>query len=151
MKRPFRRKNLLGPPRDVPDTTDLINRVQQQLSAIEKKLDILISQSSRKPFEKSYVRQEHGFRERTYTRIICADCGRESEIPFKPKEGRPVYCKECFSKRKRGNQFNASRDNRPEEIKISHERRSDKREPKERQRHGKKKRSFFERKKKRAN
>jgi len=28
----------------------------------------------------------------------CADCGKDSEVPFEPKEGRPVYCKECFSK-----------------------------------------------------
>jgi len=29
-------------------------------------------------------------------KIICADCGKEDEVPFKPTEGRPVYCKECF-------------------------------------------------------
>ncbi len=28
----------------------------------------------------------------------CADCGKDSEVPFEPKEGRSVYCKECFSK-----------------------------------------------------
>ncbi|MFA5382174.1 MAG: CxxC-x17-CxxC domain-containing protein [Candidatus Micrarchaeia archaeon] len=26
----------------------------------------------------------------------CADCGKECEVPFKPTEGRPVYCRECF-------------------------------------------------------
>ncbi len=30
----------------------------------------------------------------------CADCQAECEVPFKPKEDRPVYCKECFNKRK---------------------------------------------------
>ena len=30
----------------------------------------------------------------------CADCQKECEVPFKPSGGRPVYCKECFSKRK---------------------------------------------------
>ncbi len=33
-------------------------------------------------------------------KINCSDCGKESEVPFKPKEDRPVYCKECFIKRK---------------------------------------------------
>ena len=27
----------------------------------------------------------------------CADCGQETEVPFKPTEGRPVYCRNCFS------------------------------------------------------
>ena len=30
----------------------------------------------------------------------CGDCQKECEVPFKPSGGRPVYCKECFSKRK---------------------------------------------------
>ena len=33
-------------------------------------------------------------------KIICADCGKEDEVPFKPTEGRPVYCRECFAKRR---------------------------------------------------
>ncbi len=31
-------------------------------------------------------------------KVICADCGKECEVPFEPKEGRPVYCKECYAK-----------------------------------------------------
>jgi CxxC-x17-CxxC domain-containing protein len=27
---------------------------------------------------------------------VCSDCGAETIVPFKPKEGRPVYCKECL-------------------------------------------------------
>ncbi len=26
----------------------------------------------------------------------CADCGNDCQIPFKPKDDRPVYCRECF-------------------------------------------------------
>ena len=29
---------------------------------------------------------------------ICATCGKETEVPFEPRSGRPVYCNECFSK-----------------------------------------------------
>jgi CxxC-x17-CxxC domain-containing protein len=32
---------------------------------------------------------------------VCSECGRECEVPFKPAEGRPVYCKECYRKRRR--------------------------------------------------
>jgi CxxC-x17-CxxC domain-containing protein len=29
---------------------------------------------------------------------VCANCGKPCKVPFKPTEGRPVYCSECFSK-----------------------------------------------------
>ncbi|MCK5451357.1 MAG: hypothetical protein KAI70_06295, partial [Candidatus Omnitrophica bacterium] len=28
---------------------------------------------------------------------------KECEVPFKPRDDRPVYCKDCFSKRKNEN------------------------------------------------
>ncbi|HLC52590.1 MAG TPA: CxxC-x17-CxxC domain-containing protein [Candidatus Nanoarchaeia archaeon] len=30
-------------------------------------------------------------------KIKCNDCGKESTVPFKPREGKPVYCRECYS------------------------------------------------------
>jgi CxxC-x17-CxxC domain-containing protein len=30
--------------------------------------------------------------------VICADCGKETEVPFQPSEDRPVYCSDCFRK-----------------------------------------------------
>ncbi|HEX2911701.1 MAG TPA: zinc-ribbon domain containing protein [Chloroflexia bacterium] len=30
------------------------------------------------------------------TSIKCANCGRETTIPFKPVFARPVYCKACY-------------------------------------------------------
>jgi CxxC-x17-CxxC domain-containing protein len=35
--------------------------------------------------------------------VVCFDCRKNTEIPFKPSGDRPVYCKECFAKRKAGN------------------------------------------------
>ena len=29
---------------------------------------------------------------------ICANCGKEAKVPFKPREDRPVYCSECFAR-----------------------------------------------------
>lgn len=29
----------------------------------------------------------------------CAECGRETEVPFEPRGDRPVYCRDCFSRR----------------------------------------------------
>ncbi len=30
---------------------------------------------------------------------VCAECGTNAEVPFEPRGDRPVYCRECFSKR----------------------------------------------------
>jgi len=32
-------------------------------------------------------------------KAICSECKKECEVPFKPTEGRPVFCRECFAKR----------------------------------------------------
>jgi len=29
---------------------------------------------------------------------VCAECGKETEVPFEPREDRPVYCSECYAK-----------------------------------------------------
>jgi len=29
---------------------------------------------------------------------VCAQCGKDTEVPFEPREGRPVYCSDCYSK-----------------------------------------------------
>jgi CxxC-x17-CxxC domain-containing protein len=31
--------------------------------------------------------------------VVCAECGKETEVPFVPRGDRPVYCSDCFSKR----------------------------------------------------
>ncbi|HVL87241.1 MAG TPA: CxxC-x17-CxxC domain-containing protein [Candidatus Thermoplasmatota archaeon] len=28
----------------------------------------------------------------------CADCGKDTQVPFRPTEGRPVYCQDCYAK-----------------------------------------------------
>ena len=38
----------------------------------------------------------HGERE-TFT-AVCAECGGEAILPFRPSNDRPVYCSECFAK-----------------------------------------------------
>ncbi|MBK8267004.1 MAG: zinc-ribbon domain containing protein [Planctomycetes bacterium] len=27
---------------------------------------------------------------------VCAECGAQTTVPFKPAQGRPVYCRDCF-------------------------------------------------------
>ena len=33
---------------------------------------------------------------RQFTKVTCAGCGKETEVPFVPSGDRPVYCRECF-------------------------------------------------------
>lgn len=33
-------------------------------------------------------------------KAVCSDCNKECEVPFKPSGDRPIYCRECYSKRK---------------------------------------------------
>jgi len=40
------------------------------------------------------------FGPREMHKATCAECGKECEVPFKPIEGRDVFCKECFMKKK---------------------------------------------------
>ena len=41
-----------------------------------------------------------GGRERVETVTTCSDCGKETTVPFRPTQGRPVLCKECFQTKK---------------------------------------------------
>ena len=41
------------------------------------------------------------FGPREMHKATCSECGNECEVPFKPSEGKPVYCKECYMKRKK--------------------------------------------------
>lgn len=29
---------------------------------------------------------------------VCGGCGKNTEVPFEPRQGKPVYCSECYSK-----------------------------------------------------
>ena len=33
-------------------------------------------------------------------KATCSECKQECEVPFKPTEGKPVYCRDCYSKKK---------------------------------------------------
>ena len=32
--------------------------------------------------------------------VSCAQCGRDTTVPFKPAEGRPVFCRSCVERRR---------------------------------------------------
>jgi CxxC-x17-CxxC domain-containing protein len=52
-------------------------------------------------------RSDRGFsdRPREMHTVKCSDCGAEAQVPFKPTEGRPVYCKDCYQKHRPPRRF----------------------------------------------
>lgn len=36
--------------------------------------------------------------ERRLYPAVCAECGQPTMVPFEPRMGRPVYCRECYQR-----------------------------------------------------
>ncbi len=49
----------------------------------------------------NFRRNNFSSEDREMHKTVCTKCGKPCEVPFKPTEGKPVYCKECFEKNKR--------------------------------------------------
>ena len=30
--------------------------------------------------------------------VTCSECGKQTQVPFKPDGSRPVYCSDCYQK-----------------------------------------------------
>lgn len=43
---------------------------------------------------------QHYHYARVETRAVCSQCGKETTVPFRPTQGRPIFCRECFTQRK---------------------------------------------------
>lgn len=35
------------------------------------------------------------------TVAVCSCCGKETTLPFRPTQGRPVFCRECFGEQQK--------------------------------------------------
>jgi CxxC-x17-CxxC domain-containing protein len=42
------------------------------------------------------MRETHQQHSRVETRATCSQCGKETTVPFRPTQGRPIFCRECF-------------------------------------------------------
>ncbi len=61
----------------------------------------LVNEPRRCPECRATRRQERsrGYGDRMFP-VVCAECGQDTEVPFEPREGRPVYCSDCYAKMK---------------------------------------------------
>lgn len=39
----------------------------------------------------------NGRRDREMFPAVCAQCGKDTTVPFQPRSDRPVYCSDCYS------------------------------------------------------
>lgn len=108
---------------ELPDLVAVMTKFVERLDSIEKKFDFLNARMTSLPVELKLLIQNHShpshFARETHTppqnsspqslsqgkilyEAICADCCKPCKVPFKPREGRPVYCPDCFAIRKAG-------------------------------------------------
>ena len=162
MKKCSKRKESLSPLKIVADVAVLMNKMQQQLISLEQKIDTLNNRLPENPFKEKHFskppdrfhrysnrKQDNRSKKRNFTDAVCADCNKECEVPFKPSGDRPVYCKECFSKRKGGNSFKEKYDSKSREGDFVQGRHFDRQRGGENRSSEKKKKSIFRRRKER--
>ena len=43
-------------------------------------------------------RDSYGYQQRREMHpAVCASCGKDTTVPFEPRNGRPVYCSDCYA------------------------------------------------------
>ena len=47
----------------------------------------------------SYGGGGYGRSDRQMYPVVCAQCGKQTQVPFEPRGDRPVYCSDCYSQR----------------------------------------------------
>lgn len=44
--------------------------------------------------------RKNGGHQREMFTAVCSSCGGEAKVPFQPRDDRPVYCSDCFSRQR---------------------------------------------------
>lgn len=99
-------RNIELPKQQLPLVTNVTTKPNQNFN--------LSSNSS--PSSSSSVFSQQNKNIRPMFKVICADCKKNCEVPFKPSNGRAVYCKECFTKRKTNRNFIPKVEEKPREV-----------------------------------
>ncbi len=101
-----KKKKAKTPQTELPELVAVMLKVAERLESLEKKMELVLSQTSVRHAEVRHAPQpsqpQHPQHQgqRTLYQAVCADCRKPCEVPFKPTGERPVYCKECFAQRK---------------------------------------------------
>lgn len=49
----------------------------------------------------------------TMHKAICDNCGKECEVPFRPTQGKPIFCSNCFENKRGGSERSTNFEDRP--------------------------------------
>ena len=49
---------------------------------------------------KKQAKRDGGSPRREMYPAVCARCGKETTVPFKPSGDKPVYCKDCYQSKR---------------------------------------------------
>jgi CxxC-x17-CxxC domain-containing protein len=98
------------------DVAKHLAKIQAQLAVLDRKLDAFMTKSLTElaqakaaaekkvqhapPVQYSAPRPQEQRPGRQMYAIVCHSCGKDAELPFKPSGDRPVYCQECFAKKR---------------------------------------------------
>lgn len=101
------------------DIVGLVTTLVEKLVTLETKIDTILGRLSQRPSEAPRpqpvptvpVAQSRDMR--PMHKAVCADCGKNCEVPFRPSGDRPVYCKNCFTIRKKNSTFKPWQENKP--------------------------------------
>ena len=108
---------------------DQIRKINERMYSLERKMDVLadllrpkspeiksspkvspgpitpsqfIATQNNQQNHKIHNQQNNRPKERMMYTSVCADCQKECSVPFKPTGDRPIYRKECFTRRRNG-------------------------------------------------
>lgn len=62
----------------------------------------LLNEPQRCPACRELRRKERAASRSQTSSVVCAECQRETVVPFVPRLNRPVYCAECFQQQRAG-------------------------------------------------
>lgn len=81
--------------KDKPATDKPVKKPKAQEPKVEKP-------RAKKPAGGAAVSGETDQYGRQLYSVTCAACGKQTQVPFKPSGDRPVYCRDCYLKQRRG-------------------------------------------------
>lgn len=100
-------KSKTAGPKIDPYLEGIVSKLIDRLAALDRKIDTVIFQTSARgqanhASSAPAPAPQPPKRDKTLYEAICAQCSKVCEVPFRPVEGRPVYCKTCWAERKNG-------------------------------------------------
>ena len=84
------------PQEEAPEEPEAEEKVAEEPEAQESKAEKPKEETASTDAEPAGVDQQG----RQLYSVKCSNCGRDTQVPFKPSGDRPVYCRDCYMQKK---------------------------------------------------